>query len=384
MRTAQLIGNLEMGGAEALAIAIANRLAAQGNESHLFVTGKPGAMSTKVDGGVHAHYLEFPPEALSNPVRHPFLFTRQFRQLSRALRGHRVQIVQTHLPGSNFWGLLLELRGICPAIATIHNNREFDYGASGNRVRLALRKVAYRAILKHCHQVVAVSESVRSSLLAALGNPSAYSSKIAVVANGVPIPDLMTLAQRSAARVGLGLCDGEFFILGAGRHSPQKNFSDLVAAAELLRNSACRFRLVIAGDGELTGDLAAQVAALGLEQNVILSGPLQELGKAMQAADVFVIPSLWEGVPLVLLEAMAAGLPTVGYRIPGIEEIVTHGRNGLLVEPGRPDLLAKEIRRLAQDPGLIGRLGAEAQMLRLASQLEQAQPWADKRPRLGS
>jgi glycosyltransferase involved in cell wall biosynthesis len=227
-----------------------------------------------------------------------------------------------------------------------------------NPLLFRLRKKAYGKILKSCQGMVAVSEEVRTSLVRDLGAGPAAAEKITVVTNAVEIPLPLDTARRDAIRDDLEVGPGQTLILAAGRFCEQKNFGDLVTAMARLKESGCPFRLVIAGDGEQRAELADRVGRLGLESEVALPGNLTDLDKILQAADIFVMSSLWEGLPLVLLEAMAAGLPVVAYGIPGIEEVVADGATGLIVPVGEPVSLADGLERLAGDGELRGRLGA--------------------------
>ncbi len=139
-------------------------------------------------------------------------------------------------------------------------------------------------------------------------------------------------------------------VLTAGRFGEQKNFGDLVTAAAALKNRGEYFHLVIAGDGDQRPLLQNRVRQLELQDMVSLPGNLVNLDQVMLAADVFIMSSLWEGLPLVLLEAMAAGLPGVAYGIPGIEELIVPGENGVVVPVGNPEALADGLAELLQDP----------------------------------
>ncbi|MBK9471393.1 MAG: glycosyltransferase [bacterium] len=109
----------------------------------------------------------------------------------------------------------------------------------------------------------------------------------------------------------------------------QKNFSDLIAAAAILKRAGTKFQLVIAGEGPLRSSLESAIARNGLGNEVHLPGVVGELPALFLAADLLVFPSLWEGLPLVLLEAMGAGLPVVGNDIDGVREIVEDGQQGV-------------------------------------------------------
>ncbi len=126
-----------------------------------------------------------------------------YRRLASQVRDDGVQVVQSHLPGANFWALLLAERGACAVVATVHNTREFDYGDRDNPVRRRLRHLAYKRILRRCDATIAVSDEVRACLLGELGVPPAWPRRLEVVTNGVVVPRPLSPAERAAcARAG--------------------------------------------------------------------------------------------------------------------------------------------------------------------------------------
>ena len=358
LRVAQLIESLAVGGAEHLAVKTANYLATAGHESHLIVTRGPDVLSAKVHPQVKVHYLHFERASIRNPWAFGSSLRKGLQLITAVISNEKIPVVQTHLPGSNFFGLLLAWKKKCAVLATIHNNQEFHYGDTDNQILFRMRKMAYGKILDTCQGVVAVSEEVRTSLIRDLGAGPVAAEKISVVTNAVEIPSPLDAVRRDAIRDDLGVGPGQTLILAAGRFCEQKNFGDLVAAAVRLKESGCLFRLVIAGDGEQRAGLADQVRKLSMENEIVLPGNLSNLDQVMQGSDIFVMSSLWEGLPLVLLEAMAAGLPVVAYGIPGIEEVVADGTTGLTVPVGEPGALADGLKRLVGDDTLRRGLGA--------------------------
>jgi glycosyltransferase involved in cell wall biosynthesis len=149
---------------------------------------------------------------------------------------------------------------------------------------------------------------------------------------------------------------GPMAIVGVGRLAQQKNFATLVAAvARLPRGTAT---LQIFGEGPLRAALEQQIAALGLAGTVELAGEVPDVRPYLEAADVFALTSLWEGLPLSVLEAMAVSLPVVASRVDGVPEAVVDGETGLLTTPGAIDEVAAVLGRLAEDEALRRRLGA--------------------------
>ena len=360
---AQVIETLAVGGAENLAVRMANDLAARGHPSHLVAIERTGPLAARLDPGVTLHELDFRRGSVRNPPAFALSLRRGYRLLSGLLRAHGIGVVQTHLPGANFWGLLLAFGGHAGIVATIHNNQEFRYGEADRRWRAALRKRAYRSIVRRCARVIAVSEAVKRSFADELGLDRSGRTRIEAVPNGVPIPAPLPPERRERLRAHYGVAVDDVLILAAGRHCEQKNFGDLVAAIALMDDDLPRHRLVLAGDGELTPVLRSAVASAGLGERVAMPGNVGGIDALMSAADIFVLPSLWEGLPLVLLEAMAAGLPVVANRIPGVAEIVGDEREGVLVEPGRPQDLAGALTRLVRDPASRLRLGGAGREL---------------------
>ncbi len=358
LRVAQLIESMTVGGAEHLAVKTANSLAAAGHDSHLIVAWGPDALSAKIQPGVKVHYLHFERASIKNPLAFVVSLRKGLKLITAVITRERIPVIQTHLPGSNIFGLLVAWQKVCGVLATIHNNQEFHYGDVDNPLLFRLRKMAYGKILTTCQGVVAVSEEVRTSLIRDLGAGPDAAKKITVVTNAVEIPPFQDVARREAIRNDLGVGPGQTLILAAGRFCEQKNFGDLVTAAARLKENGCSFRLVIAGEGEQRADLADRVRRLGLENEVVLPGNLSNLDQVMQASDVFVMSSLWEGLPLVLLEAMAAGLPVAAYGIAGIVEVVADGETGLIVPVSEPEALADGLEKLAGDGDLRQRLGA--------------------------
>jgi glycosyltransferase involved in cell wall biosynthesis len=197
--------------------------------------------------------------------------------------------------------------------------------------------------------VVCISDFCRSQLMA-ITDPQHW-SKLVVVHCGVE-PDQVALpaAPRAAGT----------HILSVGRLVPEKAQSVLLDALVQLAEREVDASVTFVGDGPDRDRLIAHCHALGLDERVTFTGALgqDELPARWAAADVFCLPSFDEGVPVVLMEAMACGLPVVTTRIAGIPELVDDGVNGVLVPPGRADLLADALEAVLRDATARHRLGA--------------------------
>ena len=153
--------------------------------------------------------------------------------------------------------------------------------------------------------------------------------------------------------------DGAVRVLTVGRIEREKGHRVLLEALNSLKRGGMSVHWTLVGDGSLRDSLQRRVEELGLGGEVVLSGNVGQdrIRSCYLDADLFCLPSLGEGVPVVLMEAMATGLPVVASQIMGVPELVEHGVSGLLVPPGRPEALANAIEDLAGDPGLRRRMG---------------------------
>ena len=173
--------------------------------------------------------------------------------------------------------------------------------------------------------------------------------KIRVIFNGVK-PVAADPAVRAAVRAELGLSDNEVMILNVGRLVPEKAQQHLVTAAGLLKDEAPQLRFFIAGDGPCRAGLEAQIEEAGLKGSFRLLGNRSDVDRLLNAADLFVLYSDTEGMPVSLMEAMSAGLSCIASDLEGIAQLIPDERYGTLIAAGDPDLLAETIRTALADP----------------------------------
>jgi len=165
--------------------------------------------------------------------------------------------------------------------------------------------------------------------------------------------------EKLAAKKRLGFDTGPLLGIAVGRVCEQKNFQDLIPVMSELKGMNVPIQFVIAGDGPEMPDLLKRRAEAGLEREIKTLGNVTNIPEYLKAADFFLMPSLWEGLPLALLEAMAAGLPVVGYAIDGLTDVIEEGQTGYLVPFGDRTAMAQRILGLAQDPDLRLSLGSK-------------------------
>jgi glycosyltransferase involved in cell wall biosynthesis len=163
--------------------------------------------------------------------------------------------------------------------------------------------------------------------------------------------------DREAARNELELSGDAPVVTFMGRLSVQKGVDHFLAAAGNVLQTGQDVAFVVAGDGPQRAILEAQSADLGLDQNVRFLGYRSDSASVLRASDIVVLPSRAEGLPVVLLEALAVGCPVIATRVGGIPDLVRHGHTGLLIQPNAPQQLSAAMQRLLSDPGLAARLG---------------------------
>ena len=344
-----LLNRVNMGGAENLVVHLSSLHAKRGYPSHVIVMHGPGPLSPRFDEKVHLHYLYYGRESIRNPFRFVVSIVKGYTKLSGVLRREGIDVLQTHMQDTNLWGFILQLTGKCRTVFTVHSNRFINYD-SGTRLGKWITYSAYRAMVRSRGAMVAVSSRVKASIVEQLGLSESAAADVAYVDNGVPMPDPLPESERAGLRAQYGVSNRETWVVAAGRFAEPKNFGCLLRCAAWLKEQAFPVKVLIAGEGPLRDELLALADELELGEMVVMPGNLDNLRQVMAAADIFAIPSLWEGLPLVLVEAMAAGLPVVGSNAKGIADIVTHGENGLLSEVSDHEALGRSIIELAEDP----------------------------------
>jgi colanic acid/amylovoran biosynthesis glycosyltransferase len=226
---------------------------------------------------------------------------------------------------------------------TIHGSDEF-YDTRGQLLREKVETADF---------ICCISHFARSQLLRE--GTFAHWHKLEVCRLGVDTEAMRGVMRQTPS-------DARFEILCVGRLTPSKAQYILVSAIQELRSRYRNIHLRIVGDGEDRETLGMHVARLGLEDHVAFEGPIghDRIRDYYATSDLFVLASFAEGLPVVLMEAMAMGVPVVSTTVAGIPELIRHERDGLLVAPSDVEGLAAAIAKLIDDPDLRARLSASA------------------------
>ena len=275
-------------------------------------------------------------------------------KLRGALREIQPDIVHTHLVHADMFGYFAaKLSGVQRIVSSRHNDDQFRYRPRWRRIN--------RRMWRSFDAGIAISEAIKRFTIEV---EAASADKISVVHYGIDfawLSDDDIEAARQHLRAALGV-DADALLLGiVCRLVEQKGIPYALEALRRLRAEYPQAHLVIAGDGEKAAELRRLAAALGVADRVHWLGWRSDAADLMAAFDVLLVPSLWEGFGLVLLEAMSRRVPVIASRVSAIPEVIVDGESGILIPPRDVDALTQAIARLLTDRALrkyMGLLGA--------------------------
>lgn len=317
-----------IGGAERQAMLLAKGLRRRGWRVTIVVlSGSGGAAVAELrDAGLRFLSLEMR-KGLADP--------RGWIRFHQWLRRERPDVVHAHLPHAAWLARWSRLAAPVPVVVdTLHSSCTGTMGV----------RFGYRCSRWMTDHVTAVSNATAESHLAA---GMVRRDRLSVLGNGIEMecwePDARV---RSSTRRDLGIQD-EFLWLAVGRLEAVKGYATLLHAMASLPKTA---RLVVAGAGPLEFELVQMTAGLGLRQRVRFLGFRPNVEKLMQGADGFVLASRYEGLPMVLLEAGACGVPAVATDVPGTREVIVNGQTGWLAPAASADALAEAMAKMMRAP----------------------------------
>lgn len=329
-RVVTLLNSLAVGGAESSAINCVLTLDRRHFQSSVCTLRGPDTLLPRLEGShVSVHSL----------------CTRSPLEIARFLRKCRADIVQTHHTLAGALGRVAARLARTPIVVSTEQN-VVD--------ALPLRYRALNDATIHLGDAnVCISEGVRESLMReGVFTRRLPPARVTVIPNGVDLPaiDARLEGGRNRTRAALGIGAEDFVIGNVGRLVPQKGQRFLIQAFAAVVSEIPRARLVIVGGGRLAADLRKVAAQLNVSPRVHLLGERTDAIDLMAAFDVFALPSDYEGLGVVLLEALAARVPVIATDVPGVRDVVEHGVTGVLVPPRSPGQLAEELLALAAAP----------------------------------
>jgi len=261
-----------------------------------------------------------------------------FLQVASILREEKTEVIHTHNTQPFVDGTLGALLSGVKTIVHTDHARNFPDKKRYMFAEWLMSKFAYK--------VIGVSDHTSKNLM---HYEKISPGKIMTIPNGIDGSRFSITLDKQKKRKELGImADGPVLGLGV-RLTEQKGITHLLDAMKMVVSHYPDTTLVIAGDGPLEEELKQKAGRLGIDKNVRFIGPRLDIPELLNLFDLYVLPSLWEGLPMVLLEAMAAGCPIVCTDVGGASTAVTHEVNGLLVKPADPDALSSAILSLLSD-----------------------------------
>jgi glycosyltransferase involved in cell wall biosynthesis len=334
MRIVQIVNSLDIGGLERLAIDLAATQKQQGHSTTIYCLSHSGTMAPQaIEAGIPIKVFE------KKTGVSPYTLLR----VTSELRADRPEVVHTHNAVVHHYGVAAaRLAGVPVVVNTRHGLGTLHSDPKQDKI--------FRASLPFTDKVVMVSDSTREFFAREKGVPYAKSS---VILNGIPL-DKFGFCKKHSRQ------DNRYPKFGTvGRLVPAKDHITLLKAFKIVTEQMPTAHLTLVGDGVLRTQLESLVLALGLQKNLILAGATPDPASYLQSFDIFVLSSVTEGLPVAVLEAMAAGLPIVSTRVAGVPQVAPEGSVALYCPPSDAAALAKAMLTAANSPDL-GTKGANA------------------------
>lgn len=273
---------------------------------------------------------------------------RWVRECCSLVRRENATLIHAHEFTGNTYGTLVAKLCRIPLVGTIHGRSYFCDQAK--------RRIAYR-LVSRLSQLVVVSKDLRTFVATNLNIPE---TALELIYNGVaPLPPVSKEEQRRI-RAELGIRPNEFVLGIVGSLYPVKRHVHLFQALPTIIKECPNTRLLVIGRGDLEVDLKEQAHRLGIDREVLFLGLRNDVPLLLSLLDVFVLPSLSEGLSMAILEAMAAGKPVVASKVGGNPELVAEGQTGYLVPPQDSVALADRVLKLLKAPDRVRQFGAAA------------------------
>lgn len=255
-----------------------------------------------------------------------------------------IDIVHLHLTKSFFMGVISSFFGKWKVIVHSHSSALLHHPVLARFIAVFLRITRSRV-----NVFIAVSNSIRDELIEQAHVPP---KKIKVVRTCIDLEEFRQRVDRRKVRASIGVKTHETVIGFLGRLVRIKGCEYLIEAVKILKEIEQPIVLLIAGDGVLRRKLMAMTHNLGQNRSAIFLGNVTDVPRLLAAFDIAVIPSLWEGFPLVALQFMAAKIPVIASKVGGLSELIEDRKNGLFVERGSASALAKAIDELIANENL--------------------------------
>jgi len=346
IRVLEMIDDASIGGGQVHVLMLAKHLSRETFEVSIACAGQGFLADEARELGI-----EVIPVSMDNRIRF-----KTFRDVIRIFRTSDFDIVHTHGGTAGFWGRIGSLFAGKP-IGRIHSYHGMHYLTKNYSFPRRLRMMD-QLLLSLTDKVICVCLSdYRKGLAAGIVSKK----KGVIIHYGIEKERFQTSGHREALRNKYGLDESDLIFGNVGRLHVQKGQRYLLEAFQLVKNRHSHTRLWIIGEGELKDELEKLSQDLGIHESVHFLGARTDVHELLSAIDIFILPSLWEGQPISIMEAGAAGKPVIATNIDGIADLLDNEKNALLVPVKDAHSLAMAMMRLIEDAGLRNRLSAAIQ-----------------------
>lgn len=262
------------------------------------------------------------------------------RELRNYIKKNNFDVVHCHDFKANFYGLMATLGTGVKRVTTVHGSTKDSF-----LLWLFLAFNEY-ILIRFFNKIIVVSEHLKKELKGKFLN----SQKVVLIPNGLDLSFFKESNDGGIEEPDLVIPPGKTVLGTVGRLFPDKGHEDLFKALLMLKDEFPNLILLIVGDGPYAEYLKALRDAMGLQDRVIFAGVRHDMKRVYEALHIFVMPSIREGLPMALLEAMLAGVPVVATRVGGMPSVLEEGKRGRMVDPHDPKGLAREIETLLMNP----------------------------------
>lgn len=344
-----IITKLELGGAQKIAISLCKNLNKDNFET-LLICGCGGILDEEAKRDTRVFFVKNLVREL-NPVKD----LKAFFSIYKILKKEKPDIVHTHSSKAGILGrLAAKLAGTKCIVHAIH-------GFAFNDYQNKIKKYFYIFLEKLCAKIsdiliVECEQTKIKGLKYNIGTEKQY-KKINL---GVNLDEFKNYSQEKLLRKELSMKDDEILVSTIGPFKPQKNLSDFIKTADIVTKKNKKIKFAVAGDGALRENLENLIKNLKLENSVYLLGWRRDIPNILYSSDIFFMTSLWEGMPVVSINALYCGIPMVVNAVDGQIDLINDGVNGYLIKPFDIQTAADKILLLAKDKELRKRIANEA------------------------
>ena len=351
MKVVHLITRLDMGGAQQNTLHTVRHLD-RARFDPVLVCGPGGLLDDEIHGDESFRSILI--ESLVRDIS-PFHDLLALFEITRVLLEERPSVLHTHSSKAGILGRLAAVLAGVPIV--VHTYHGFGFHDRQPAFVKFLYVFLERLCARFTDALVFVS---KSNIDYAAAHGLVRPEQAILIRSGVALSGLPAPVDAPKLKMSTGVGMHKLLVVSVGNLKPQKNAADFVEAAAAVLAEVPEARFVFLGDGPQRKPLEAKAFALGLEGKVLFLGWRRDAAQWLAAADVFVMTSLWEGLPRALVEAMKSGLPAVCYATDGVTDLIQEGKNGHLVEAGDHRALATKVTALLKDEPARKRLGAAA------------------------